>query len=316
MVIERLEIKGFGKLNDCTAVFRTGINLVYGQNEAGKSTLQYFIKAMLYGLKGSKAQEGQLPALKRFAPWNGGRYAGALVYTLQNGSRIRVERDFDKGTAEVFDGSYNRITDSFAIGRDKLPAFAEKHLGLDETAFERTVFIRQSGIRIDGDGARTMAGKLANAGSSGSEEISLGKAEKALTDALKNNVGTGRTTKQPLDRLEEALRQMEASRTRLLEQREKRRLTVVSLKEQKELYARYESEKQVLTRIGRLLELRRSLDAGLKVETGLKEALRALERMKEAFPEAGGKALPHGQNDTEPGSILTKTGTNPTGQTD
>ena len=49
MRLLELHIDGFGKFHDRTISFNDGINIIYGKNEAGKSTLHTFIRGMLYG---------------------------------------------------------------------------------------------------------------------------------------------------------------------------------------------------------------------------------------------------------------------------
>ena len=51
MKILSLHIDGFGKLNDRDLSFKDGLNVVYGRNEAGKSTLHTFIRGMLFGIE-------------------------------------------------------------------------------------------------------------------------------------------------------------------------------------------------------------------------------------------------------------------------
>ena len=46
-----LHIDGFGKFHDLDLRFAEGMNILYGHNEAGKSTLHAFLQAMLYGLE-------------------------------------------------------------------------------------------------------------------------------------------------------------------------------------------------------------------------------------------------------------------------
>ena len=55
MKIHTLHLASFGKFKDKTIHFEDGINLIYGENEAGKSTVMAFIKAMLYGFTGRGA---------------------------------------------------------------------------------------------------------------------------------------------------------------------------------------------------------------------------------------------------------------------
>ena len=44
MIIKRVNIIAFGGLKDKVISFDNGINVIYGENEAGKSTIQAFIK--------------------------------------------------------------------------------------------------------------------------------------------------------------------------------------------------------------------------------------------------------------------------------
>ena len=61
MKLLELHIDGFGKFHDQTFVFHDGINVIYGKNEAGKSTLHTFIRSMLFGIergRGRAAKNG------------------------------------------------------------------------------------------------------------------------------------------------------------------------------------------------------------------------------------------------------------------
>ena len=61
MQIKEAKIFQFGKLQNQTVTFEPGINVIYGKNEAGKSTLHAFLKAMLFGME--KCSGGRLCAL-------------------------------------------------------------------------------------------------------------------------------------------------------------------------------------------------------------------------------------------------------------
>ena len=51
MKLLNLHISGFGKFQDQDVSFEDGLNVVYGKNEAGKSTLHTFIRGMLFGIE-------------------------------------------------------------------------------------------------------------------------------------------------------------------------------------------------------------------------------------------------------------------------
>ena len=58
MILEKLYIDGFGKFSDYSLNFSPSIQILYGENEAGKSTIHAFIQAMLYGIpKGASKKE-------------------------------------------------------------------------------------------------------------------------------------------------------------------------------------------------------------------------------------------------------------------
>ena len=63
MILEKLYIDGFGKFSDYSLNFSPSIQILYGENEAGKSTIHAFIQAMLYGIpKGASKKEVFFPS--------------------------------------------------------------------------------------------------------------------------------------------------------------------------------------------------------------------------------------------------------------
>ena len=51
MKILDIYINGFGKFHGRNLSFEDGLNIVYGKNEAGKSTIHTFIRGMLFGIE-------------------------------------------------------------------------------------------------------------------------------------------------------------------------------------------------------------------------------------------------------------------------
>ncbi|HEY7746146.1 MAG TPA: AAA family ATPase [Desulfuromonadales bacterium] len=88
MILRRLELKHFGRFEDCTFDFRRGLNLVSGPSESGKSTIAEAIPLILFGT----------PDGDRFRPWAGsaGNWVAALVFE-EAGRILRIERDFLTG---------------------------------------------------------------------------------------------------------------------------------------------------------------------------------------------------------------------------
>ena len=79
MKILSLHIDGFGKLNDRDLSFKDGLNVVYGRNEAGKSTLHTFIRGMLFGIERQRGRAARTDTYSKYEPWeNSGTYEGQL----------------------------------------------------------------------------------------------------------------------------------------------------------------------------------------------------------------------------------------------
>ena len=70
MKILSLHIDGFGKLNDLDLSFEDGLNVLYGKNEAGKSTLHTFIRGMLFGIERQRGRASKNDTYSRFEPWS------------------------------------------------------------------------------------------------------------------------------------------------------------------------------------------------------------------------------------------------------
>ena len=51
MILNKLLLKSFGKFQNREIVLKEGINVVYGENESGKSTMHTFLRAMFFGLR-------------------------------------------------------------------------------------------------------------------------------------------------------------------------------------------------------------------------------------------------------------------------
>ncbi len=86
MIIKSLHIYGFGKLKDTQLTLHQGINIIEGMNEAGKSTIMAFIRAIFFGFEGNRN-----PHL-RYEPIHGGRFGGSITLVDENGQEIRIER--------------------------------------------------------------------------------------------------------------------------------------------------------------------------------------------------------------------------------
>ena len=110
--------------------------------------------------------------------------------------------------------------------------FAEEHLGIDEAAFERSAFISQLQSVIDEEGKKNLINKLSNLNTTGSEEISLTDALKALDSTLLERVGTKTSTTRPLNRINNMLSDLEQQKAEIEKKNNSFMETVLDLREQ------------------------------------------------------------------------------------
>src|SRR5881397_854798 len=137
MRLRQIVLPAFGCLRDFEAGLAPGFNVIYGLNEAGKSTLQQAVCALLYGyFDHDRARPGETALYSRFRPWPGGAhdgtYRGALSYELDDGRLYEVRRDFatpDIQTQLIDLATGVDVAAQFGRGRHGKVPFARRHLG-------------------------------------------------------------------------------------------------------------------------------------------------------------------------------------------
>lgn len=98
MQILELHLRNFGKFTDYHVDFSGHIQVIYGENEYGKSTIYAFIKAMLFGMERGRGRAAGKDEFSRYEPWeNPGFYAGMMRFRC-GGRTFRLERTFDRHT--------------------------------------------------------------------------------------------------------------------------------------------------------------------------------------------------------------------------
>ncbi len=123
MKIMKLHIYGFGRFQDYHIDFTPdGINLIFGENEAGKSTIMAFIRYILFGFPTKQSQE------LRYEPRLGGRYGGSIVIESTQYGTVTIERTKGKATGDV-----KLYLEDGTIGNE-----VELHLVLGE--IDRTIY--------------------------------------------------------------------------------------------------------------------------------------------------------------------------------
>ncbi len=142
-----MHVDDFGGLHNYDYTFEDGLNVILQDNGWGKTTMAAFLKAMLYGFDSKRSKDVTENERKRYLPWHGGKYGGSLDFEAE-GARYRIFRTF--GETPRFDRTRIINLDSNTTARINPDKIGETLFKLDASAFQRSVFINQNGLGIEG----------------------------------------------------------------------------------------------------------------------------------------------------------------------
>lgn len=173
-------INGFGKFHDRSVVFHDGLNIVYGKNEAGKSTLHTFIRSMLFGMERQRGRAARTDSYSRFLPWeNKGGYEGRIRLE-KDGHIYRIERNFQNSK------EFTIVDETAGKAIEPTKAFMESLLnGLSETAYSNTISIGQLKSATDAGMVAELRNYIANLNTSGNMALNITKATAFLKSQKK-----------------------------------------------------------------------------------------------------------------------------------
>ena len=179
MKIGKINIVSFGGLKNKQIDFSGDFSVIYGDNENGKSTVMAFIKMMFYGTERGSSQISKNPR-KKYAPWDGSPMAGSIDFEVK-GKNYRLEREFKSSNS-----TDRAVLTDLDLGEKAVvpPDIGVKLFGLSVGAFERSVFIGQSGFgESDSAAEGEINGKLSNIALSGDESVSYETVNRRLEKA-------------------------------------------------------------------------------------------------------------------------------------
>ena len=149
MIIKKVNIIVFGGLKDKIINFDNGMNIIYGENEAGKSTIQAFIKIWLYGMANYKGKDYKQNDRLKYMPSTGETISGELYVEFKNKDYI-IRRTFGKSKKE----DTSLIID--AITGEEINYISKEEPGkyffnINRATFINTLFISQLGVEVRKD---------------------------------------------------------------------------------------------------------------------------------------------------------------------
>lgn len=208
MIIKNVKINNFGKLENKELDFGDNINLIYGENESGKSTLLKFISSMFYGA--SKNKNGKnIADYEKYKPWNNGEFSGKIKYELDNGEAFEVFREFDKKNPKIYNEKSEDISKTFNIDKTKGNQFFYDQTKVDEELFLSTIVSEQKEVQLDEKKQNMLLQKMTNIVGTGEDNTSFNKTINKLNKKLLEEVGTERSTDRPINITENRIKEIE-----------------------------------------------------------------------------------------------------------
>ena len=167
----------FGKLEEAKIDLSDGLNVIYGENESGKSTWSAFFRVMLYGISTrEKSKTGFLADKEKYAPWSGKPMYGKIEFSWQGKDYIMERCSGRSGILQ--DAKITEVETGKVL--DIPEPVGETLLGVRREVFERTAFIAQSQIPISGDKTGELEKKISALTTTGEEDVS----QKQVIDRL------------------------------------------------------------------------------------------------------------------------------------
>lgn len=207
MIIRNLKINGYGNLKNKEIELKDGINIIYGENESGKSTILKFILNMLYGT--SKNKKGRdISDFEKFKPWEGEEFSGKLKYQLDDGKTYEVYREFNKKNPIIYNEEMEDISKSYKIDKNKGNEFFFEQTKIDEELFISTTAVMQQEVAINKNTQNLMLQKITNLASTGNDNISYKKAITKLNKKQLEEIGTDRSQDRPINKIKQNLVQL------------------------------------------------------------------------------------------------------------
>lgn len=174
--LDRIHIQAFGKFFDKNiGPFSSGLNVVYGENEAGKTTINAFVGGVLFGWEDARGQKNTYkpPFAQR---------SGTLRFVDEEGCFHEVSR--------------TRNADGLSCSSAEAKSIAES---LDKETFKTMFSLDSDELRSLGSAAN-MASKLLTAGSG--TEISPAEALRAIDESIAARTSRSASAKHSLVRIQ------------------------------------------------------------------------------------------------------------------
>ncbi len=215
MKIKDIKINSFGNLDNKEIQLSDNINLIYGKNESGKSTLLKFITNIFYGT--SKNKKGrEYSDYDRYKPWGKEDFSGKIKYELDNGEQFEVYREFGKKNPKIYNSNMEDISKEFSIDKNLGNQFFYEQTKVDEQTFLSTIAAMQQEVKLEKNSQNVLVQKMANIAGTGEDSVSYNKAMDKLYKKQLDEIGTYRSQGKPINIVQNKLQDLKTKKMNLL----------------------------------------------------------------------------------------------------
>ncbi len=192
MIIKDIRLTNFGKFNHKMLTLEPGLNIIYGENEAGKTTLHTFIRAMLFGMEKQRGKGIGKDIYSKYEPWNNPNNYQGMMTIEKDGVNYRIERNFCRTNK-----SFKVINED--IDRELTTEEIETLFsGLDEGCYYNTISISQLGSVTDKELEVILKDYASNLGTTRSTDIDINAAYADLENQKNKIISENKISEEEL----------------------------------------------------------------------------------------------------------------------
>ncbi|MDO4169665.1 MAG: AAA family ATPase [Lachnospiraceae bacterium] len=201
MKLRACTLMGFGKFYRKSFSFSDGVHVIYGENEAGKTTLRTFLVSMLFGIDRKRGAASKKDEFHKYQPYMGGIYGGTLDLSLDH-KPYQIQRNFaDPKAISVYSG-----IDGTKVLEGK--ELSGQLFSMTKSGYLQTLCISQGEIKTDKSLGQMLNHYMVNMSQSKTTDVNVERALTFLRRELRKQ--KNKTDQQELSRIKEQIRQSES----------------------------------------------------------------------------------------------------------
>lgn len=314
MILKQLYMRHFGRFNDEKIELKPGINVIYGENESGKTTISAFIQTMLFGTEHGRGRAAMKDMYNRYLPRTGGTDYSGVMLLNHDGDELRLIRNLYKSEDSF---KVEDLTKGTVISDNQTENITDLIPELTKNVYVNTLNVRQGETDVDSRFGTDLQAYMGNIMRTRQQDVSLtgtldylrqmekdrkkGDEEKKLQTNL-NQLKKLQVTEEDFERLAEEeislkaeLKQVRAQLTkeraeekeRALREQKEKMIAIQMIEENNRLASQYNELKADLTALGPA----RDPAEEKRLKDELDNADAAWEDAKDNYSDTGGSGM-------------------------